>query len=107
MNSKNNRNMSRSDQYLTITLLPPEMFTIRALEGVTAVGEEREVMRDIRRGLKDSELEESVTKAVEELKKTNLKSVRSAEWSETDGLLLFRGKFYVPPDPELRRRIVF
>jgi hypothetical protein len=90
-----------------ITLLRPEMFNIRALEGITAEGEEREVLRDIRRGMKDVELEQAVAKAAEELKKTNVKSVRTAEWTESDGLLLFRGKIYVPPDPELRRRIVF
>jgi transposase InsO family protein len=32
--------------------------------------------------------------------------VKSAEWSESEGLLMFRGKIYVPKDRELRRRIV-
>ena len=31
-----------------MTLLRPELFTIQALEGVTAVGEERDILRDIR-----------------------------------------------------------
>ena len=51
--------------------------------------------------MKDVELEEAVAKAAEELKKTNVKSVRTAEWTESDELLSFRGKIYVPPDPEL------
>ena len=33
-------------------------------------------------------------------------SVRSAEWLESEGLLFFRGKIYVPKDRDLRRRIV-
>ncbi|KIJ27484.1 hypothetical protein M422DRAFT_271337 [Sphaerobolus stellatus SS14] len=82
-----------------ITLLHPEMFSIRALEGITTVGEER--------GMKNVELEEAVAKAVEELKKSNVKSVWAVEWLEADVLLLFRGKVYVLPDPELCRRIIF
>jgi hypothetical protein len=31
---------------------------------------------------------------------------QSAEWSESEGLLMFRGKIYVLKDRELRRRIV-
>jgi hypothetical protein len=29
-------------------------------------------------------------------------TVKSAEWSESDGLLMFRGKIYVPKDRDLR-----
>ena len=43
--------------------------------------------------------------AVQGLRKGKGKSVRSVEWSESDGLLQFRGKIYIPNDPELRRRI--
>jgi hypothetical protein len=32
--------------------------------------------------------------------------VKSAEWSESEGLLMFRDKIYVPKDRELRRRIM-
>jgi hypothetical protein len=32
--------------------------------------------------------------------------VKSAEWSESEGLLMFRGKIYVPNDRDLQRRIV-
>ena len=90
-----------------LTLLPPELFAVRALEGLTAVGEERDLLRELQKAFRDGDKEESIVKAVEELWKGNSKSVRSAECSELDGLLHFRGKVYVPPDPELRRRIVF
>ena len=90
-----------------ITLLGPELFQVRALEGVTVAGEERSILRDVRKALADGELDESVAKAAKELKQDKSRGlVRSAEWVETDGLLLFRGKIYVPNDRDLRRRIV-
>ena len=64
------------------------------------------MLGDIQKVMRDGEKEDSVVKAVEELRKGKTKSVRSAEWKESEGLLQFRGKIYVPPDPELRRRIV-
>src|ERR1700742_3336994 len=89
-----------------ITLLSREKFAIRALEGLSITGEERELLQEIRRGNRDDLREEAVAKAARELKASNSKSVRSNKWSESDGLLLFRGKIYVPNDPELRQRIV-
>jgi transposase InsO family protein len=51
--------------------------------------------------------EESVAKAARELQKDKSRGmVKSAEWSESDELLMFRGKIYVPNDRDLRRRIV-
>ena len=47
-----------------------------------------------------------MVKAVKELRKGKSKSVRVAEWWESDGLLQFQGEIYVPPDPDLRHRIV-
>ena len=43
-----------------------------------------------------------MVKAVEELWKGHSKLVRTAEWSERDGLLHLRGKIYVPGSLELR-----
>ena len=90
-----------------LMLLPPELFAVRALEGLTAVGEEWDLLRDLWKAFQDGDKEESIDKAVEELWKRNSKSFRLAEWSELDSLLHFCGKVYIPPDPELRRRIVF
>jgi transposase InsO family protein len=57
--------------------------------------------------LRDDEQEESVAKAAKELRKDKSRgTIRSAEWSEQDGLLMFRGRIYVPKDRDLRRRIV-
>jgi transposase InsO family protein len=95
-----------SDDNSNITLLTPGFFAVRALEGLQVIGEERDIMTDIRKGTRDGELEEPIAKAVKELKSTRNRSVRSAEWSLTDQALYFRGKVYVPDSFDLRRRIV-
>jgi transposase InsO family protein len=95
-----------SEDNADITLLTPGLFAIRATEGVEAVGEERDILRDVRKGTRDGEAEEPIAKVVKELKATRSRSVRSAEWSLTDGVLYFRGKAYVPDSFDLRRRIV-
>src|SRR5215475_11985905 len=89
-----------------IVLLRPEMFAVRALEGVTFEGVEREVVRDIRRGIREEKYDDATSTAVQELLRMKAKSLRSAEWRKADGLLYFRDRLYVPNDPELRRRIV-
>jgi hypothetical protein len=51
--------------------------------------------------------EESVAKAARELWKDKGRgTIKSTEWSESDGLLMFRGHIYVPKDRDLRRCIV-
>jgi hypothetical protein len=48
-----------------------------------------------------------VAKAARELRKDKGRgTIKSAEWSESDGLLMFRGKIYVPKDRDLRHRII-
>jgi hypothetical protein len=48
-----------------------------------------------------------VAKAARELWKDKGRgTIKSAEWSESDGLLMFRSKIYVPNDRDLRRCIV-
>ena len=59
------------------------------LEGLTAEGEKVEILRDIQRAMQEGEKEDSVVKAVKELRKVKSKSVRVAEWRESDGLLQF------------------
>ena len=89
-----------------MTLLRPELFTIQAIEGLTAKGEEQDILWDVRQAFRDGEKEDSVTKAVAKLCQGHSCSVHAAEWSKQDRLLLFRGKVYVPNDPELCRRII-
>jgi hypothetical protein len=90
-----------------LTLLAPELFRIHALAGVQLEGEERNILREVRRSLKVDDQEESVAKAARELRKDKSRgTVKSAEWSESDGSLMFHGKIYVPKDKDLRRRII-
>jgi hypothetical protein len=90
-----------------LTLLAPELFRIHALAGVRLEGDERNILQEVRCSLKDNVQEESVAKAARELQKDKGRGmVKSAEWSESDGLLMFCGKIYVPKDRDLRCCIV-
>ena len=88
---------SGRDDNSNMTMLSPELFQIHALSGLDIVGEECDILRDVQRSLRDDDLEESVTKAAWELRRDHGHgTMRSAEWSESDGLLMFCGKIYVP-----------
>jgi hypothetical protein len=90
-----------------LMLLAPELFRIHALTGTRLEGEERNILREVWCSLKDGVQEEAVAKAARELRKDKGRgTVKSAEWSESDGLLMFRGKIYVPNDRDLRRCII-
>jgi hypothetical protein len=88
-----------------IVLLKPEFFQIQALKQghILLTGEESDLLKRIRDA---KDFDESVVKAVEELKASGSKKVDGEEWSQEQGLVLFRGKVYVPQDKELRRQIV-
>jgi len=48
----------------------------------------------------------AVVKAVEELKRSPIKRLRSEEWPEEQDLILFSGKVYIPEDIQLRCEII-
>jgi hypothetical protein len=80
-----------------LTLLAPELFQIHALTGIRLEGEEHNILREVRRSLKDSMQAESVAKAARELQKDKGRgTIKSAKWCESDRLLMFCGKIYVP-----------
>jgi hypothetical protein len=90
-----------------LTLLSPELFRIHVLAGARFQGNERNILREVWRSLKDGVQEESIVKVAKELRKDKGRgTVRSAEWSESEGLLMFCSKIYVPNDRDLRRHIV-
>jgi hypothetical protein len=90
-----------------LTLLALELFRIHVLAGARLEGDEHDILQEVRRSLKDDVQEELVAKAARELLKDKGRgTVKSAEWSESDGLLIFCGKIYVPKDRELRCHIV-
>ena len=88
-----------------VTLLKPEFFAIRSLQQghLMIDGAENDILSKVR---KAKELDESVVKAVEEMKRAPVKRLRSEEWSEEQGLILFRGKVYVLKDVQLRHELV-
>jgi hypothetical protein len=90
-----------------LTLLAPELFRIHALAGARLEGNECNILQEVRLSLRDDVQEESVVKAARELWKDKGRgTIKSAEWSESDGLLMSCGKIYVPNDRDLRRHIV-
>ena len=88
-----------------LVLLTPGVFAARALEGLQVVGEEKDILKEIRCRMETEDQEEVVVKAVKELKKSPTKSVKSSEWSLENGLLYYQGKIYVPKS-DLRQRIL-
>ena len=88
-----------------VTLLKPEFFKVRAMmQGHLLIeGQEHSLLRKVREA---KDFDESVVKAVEELKRSGTRILRSEEWSEEQGLTLFRGKVYVPRDMKLRTEII-
>jgi hypothetical protein len=90
-----------------LTLLVPELCRIHTLAGTRPEGEERNILCEVWCSLKDGVQEEAEAKAARELRKDKGRGmVKSTEWSESDGLLMFCGKIYVPTDRDLRRRII-
>ena len=73
-----------------IVLLLPKLFAIRVVEGVKLIGMESDILRNIRKGIKSEEpREELVAQAVKAMRGSKTKSLRSAEWSESEGLVYF------------------
>src|SRR6201999_3980084 len=83
-------------------LLGPELFEVKATEGISLEGEDKEFMDRIRQC---KTRDEAVVNAFKELKGTS-GTFRGAEWKEEDGVVLFNGKVYVPKDLQLRHDIV-
>jgi hypothetical protein len=90
-----------------MTLLLPELCCVHALSAISLVGPECDILRDIRCSLRDNKQDKPISKATCKLRRDRGQgTVRSAEWLESEGLMMFRGKVYVPEDREFRRRIV-
>ena len=86
---------SGSDDNQNLILLTLGFFSVRSLERLQVVGEEKDILKEIRCGMQVEDQEEVVVKAVKELKKSFTESVKLSEWSIENGLLYYRGKIYV------------
>ena len=58
-----------------LTLLTPSLFAVRALEGLQLIGEERDILKEIKHRMQAEDQEEVIIMAVEELKKSLAKSI--------------------------------
>jgi len=50
--------------------------------------------------------DDKVIKAVEEMKRAGIKMLRDEEWCQENGLMLKKGKVYVPKDEKLRVGVI-
>ena len=72
------------------------------IRGVETIIEEENLKERIRRA---QEGDEKVVKAVEELKRAGIKILKDKEWEIEDGLVMKKGKIYIP-EGELRREVI-
>ena len=88
------------------TLIPREVFRVKAMRrGATRIEGDRELLQEMRRA---EVYDEELVEAIEKIKGGAPRALRKGleEWNTENGLILFRGKVYVPKDGELRRRVV-
>jgi hypothetical protein len=98
---------SRKGDNDNLMLLAQELFWIHVLAGTRLEGNECNILREVWCSLRDNVQAVSVAKAARKLWKDKGRGmVKSAEWSESDGLLMFCGKIYVPKDRDLRHCII-
>ena len=69
-------------------------------------GAERDIVREIRKGVHQGKHEDAVLVAMKELEKAKGKTLRSLEWAQDEGLWRFHNCIYVPMIPDLSCRIV-
>ena len=79
------------------TLIKPEW--VRRAETMIEEGNLKERIRKAQEG------DERVVKAVEELKRVGVKTLRDEEWEIEDGVVLKEGRIYVP-EGELRGEVI-
>ena len=97
---------SDNDDNLARVVLKPELFRLAAArKGHASVVSDRAILRRIR---KCSDKDKEVADALEKVQTLGPPRLQRdfEDWNAEQGLLLFRGKVYVPKDTELRRDLV-
>jgi len=97
---------NRTSDNENVVLLQLEFLAVYALEGVELTGVEQKILSDICKGNQNRDQEKPITKAAQELQHSANGTVHFSEWSNIDGLLWFRGKVYVPQNPDLHKQII-
>jgi Integrase zinc binding domain len=88
-----------------IMLLKPEYFHICTMrQGHLLIDSSKKEMSS--KICNCTNMDEEVVKAVKEMKGEKEKTIKGEEWIEEQGLILFRGKVYVPKDIKLQKEIV-
>ena len=78
-------------------LIKPEW--IRGTETMIEEGNLKERIKKVQEG------DEKVVKAVEELKRAGIKTLKDEEWEVEDGIVMKKGRIYIP-EGELRGEII-
>src|SRR5258708_32375637 len=81
------------DDNVDFTLLTLEVFELRVMEAITLEGEEAIFMERIQQS---AQFDDPVVKA---LKALDMGELCSDEWTCAEGIVLYRGKVYVPDNP--------
>src|SRR6266404_3282813 len=89
-----------ADDNMDFTLLTPEVFELRVTEAITLEGEEAIFMEQIQQS---AQFDDPVVKA---LKALDVGELHSDEWTHAEGVVLYRGKVYIPDNPQLCHDLV-
>jgi len=85
------------------TLVKPEWLEVRKTEAVEIIVDGVDLLEEVRKSkVKDNK----VVKAVEEMKRAEVKMLRNEEWREVDSIMYKERKVYVPKDKKLRAEII-
>src|SRR5258708_1407076 len=84
--------LSGADDNMDFTLLTPEVFELRAMEAIF-----------MERIQQSTQFDDPVVKA---LKALDAGELCSNEWTRAEGVVLYRGKVYVPDNPQLHHDLV-
>jgi len=85
------------------TLVKPEWLEVRKTEAIEIIVDGIDLLEKVR---KSKVKNDKVVKAVEEMKRAEVKMLRDEEWREVDGIMYKEGKVYVPKDEKLRAEII-
>ena len=83
-------------------MLKKEWVEIRAMEQLVE-GLEEDIVKKIK---ETRDKNKEMIKAVEKMKKAGVKTLKDEEWQIEEGLVLKKGKVYVPKDEKLRVEII-
>src|SRR5260221_401768 len=89
-----------ADDNMDFTLLTLEVFKLRVTEAITLEGEEAIFMEQIQQS---AQFDNPVVKA---LKALDVGELCSDEWTHAEGVVLYRGKVYIPDNPQLHHNLV-